>query len=164
MNDAILRCALPVEGALVAVFIGGCGDVVLRVEISEATHHVDELFLRHLVMLAADVGVPEVAFVISRGDGRPTRIDRLLWRELRERLAGSSTALVDVMVVGADAWWSGASGRANALRHDETHAALAGQDVEDDPVRGDRSEVRLVRDKEPLSEELHAGCGVPDHR
>jgi hypothetical protein len=111
MNDDILLSAQPAPGSLNAVFVDDGGQVVLRVNISEGTAHVDELFLQHVVMLTSDVGVAGVTFVISRADGRPTRIDRLLWRELSKRLAGAATQLLDVVVVGEEQWWSAASGR-----------------------------------------------------
>jgi DNA repair protein RadC len=115
MNDDILRSVRPTPGSLNAVFVDAEGEVVLRVDISEGTAHVDELFLQHVVMLTSDVGVAGVTFVISRPDGRPTRVDRRLWQELRTRLAGAPTALIDVIVVGQERWWSAASGRVAPL-------------------------------------------------
>jgi DNA repair protein RadC len=115
MDNTILASVRSTDGSLVAVFVGPGDQVVLRVALNEGTTHVDELFLRHLVMLTADVGVPSVAFVISRRDGRPTRIDRLLWRELTRRLAASGTELLDVVVVGEESYWSATSGRVAAL-------------------------------------------------
>jgi hypothetical protein len=118
-------------GSLTAVFTDHDDRVVLRVGISEGTDHVDELFLRHLEMLTSDVGVPGVWLVVDRADGRPTRVDKLLWRELSRRLADSATRLVDLVVVGETCWWSARTG---VLRHDRPHAALTGGDVEDHPV------------------------------
>jgi hypothetical protein len=114
MNPAVLEAARSIDGSLVAVFVDAAGNVVLPVDISEGMRNVDELFLRHLLMLASDVGVPGVIYVIRRASGRPARVDRLLWRELSRRLAGSTTALVDVIVVGDQGWWSAASGRGYA--------------------------------------------------
>jgi hypothetical protein len=119
------------DGSLTAVFTDVAGRVVLRVEIGEGTTNVDELFLRHLVMLTADVGVPGVRFVICRPDGRPTRIDKLLWRELQVRLADSTTQLLDVVVVGESSWWSAKTG---VLRDEQAEPSLTGRDVEDGPV------------------------------
>jgi hypothetical protein len=116
---------------MTAVFTDLDGRAVLRVEIGEGTTNVDELFLRHLVMLTADVGVPGVRFVISRADGRPTRVDKLLWRELQQRLVDSTTRLLDVIVVGQTCWWSA---RTRVLRHEQPETALTGGDVEDSPV------------------------------
>lgn len=164
MHRHLRTLPTPPDGALIALFVGASGDIVLRVEISEGTSNVDELFLRHLVMLTADVGVPEVAFVIGRGDGVPRKVDRRLWRELSRRLTGSTTALLDVAVVGPACWWSGAAARTYPLRNDKAHPALPGLDIEDDPVGGDVGEVRLVRDEDPSPEELDAGGGVPRHR
>jgi DNA repair protein RadC len=103
------------EGALLVVFLNARRDIVLTVEIGEGTDQVDELFLRHLVAIVTDLGVAEVIFAITRESGRPTRIDKLLWRELSTRLVGTSTSLAEVMVVGQDSWWSAATGRAQSL-------------------------------------------------
>jgi hypothetical protein len=81
------------------------------VDIKEGTAYVDELFLRHVVMLISDIGVAGVRLVVSRTSGRPTRIDRLLWRELSSRLAGGDTTLLDVLVVGEQSWWSAVGNR-----------------------------------------------------
>jgi DNA repair protein RadC len=99
------------DGALVGIFLNAERHIVLTTEISEGTRHVDELFLRHLVTVVADIGVPDVVFAVARATGRPARIDRLLWRELLERLDDGSTGLLDLMVVGESRWWSAASGR-----------------------------------------------------
>jgi hypothetical protein len=114
MSDAIVSSADNTEGSLVAVFVDDRDEVVLRVTVSEGTAYVDELFLRHLVMLISDVGVPAVAFVVSRAEGRPTRTDRRLWRELRARV-DPPTRLIDLLVVGAEGFWSASSGRVTAL-------------------------------------------------
>lgn len=99
------------EGSLTAVFSDARGREVLRVGFSEGTAHVDELFLRHVVMLTADVGVATVTFEVRRAAGRPTKVDRRLWQELVRRLADSTTALGDLVVVGEERCWSAASGR-----------------------------------------------------
>lgn len=117
MDDVIRRSAGQPEGSLTAVFVGAAGRVVLQVDISEGTAYVDELFLRHVVMLICDVGVAGVQFVITRAAGRPTRVDRLLWRELSARLAVSDTTLLDVVVVGEQSWWSAASNRVAPINH-----------------------------------------------
>jgi DNA repair protein RadC len=103
------------DGALLAVFLDDRHRIVLWVEISEGTHDVDELFLRHLVTIVGDLGLAAVAFGVTRVSGRPRRVDRLLWRELDHRLAGSATRLLDVIVVGADRQWSAARGRAQPV-------------------------------------------------
>jgi hypothetical protein len=112
MNNVIRRSAGRPEGSLTAVFVGPDDRVVLQVDISEGTAYVDELFLRHVVMLISDIGVAGARLVVSRATGRPTRIDRLLWREISSRLAGSdTTTLLDVLVVGEQSWWSAAGNR-----------------------------------------------------
>jgi hypothetical protein len=115
MDNVIRRSAGRAEGSLTAVFVGADGRVVLQVDISEGTTCVDELFLRHVVMLIGDVGVAGVRLLVSRATGRPTRIDRLLWRELTARLAGSESTLLDVAVVGEHSWWSAAANRAEPI-------------------------------------------------
>lgn len=111
MNPEILTMSAGAEGSLTVVFVGDDDRVVLRVDIGEGTATVDELFLRHLVMLTADVGVPEVVFVVRRADARPRRVDRKLWRELSTRLAGGTTSLQDLVVLGETEWWSASLGR-----------------------------------------------------
>jgi hypothetical protein len=117
MDDVIRRIAARPNGSLTAVFVGADDRVVLELEIGEGTAHVDELFLRHIEMLISDIGVAGVRIAVSRGAGRPTRIDRLLWRELNARLAGSETALLDLLVVGEHSWWSAVSNRVQELSH-----------------------------------------------
>jgi hypothetical protein len=116
--EELRRAAQLPDGALRALFMAADDRVVLRVDLDEGTDHIDELFLGHLMMLISDVGVPGVAFVISRPSGRPNRIDKLLWRRLRERLSGSPTELVDVVVVGEQGAWSAAG----VPRHEQVHS------------------------------------------
>jgi hypothetical protein len=106
--DDVRRRGRP-DGALLGVFLNRERRIVLTTEVSEGTHHVDELFLRHLVSLVTDIGVAEVAFAVARSTGRPTRIDKLLWREMVSRLGNGPTSLLDLIVVGEDRWWSAAN-------------------------------------------------------
>lgn len=108
-DDELRRVALRPDGALRALFIDAEDRVVLRVDVEEGTDHIDELFLRHVLMLISDVGVERVAFVISRPSGQAKRVDKLLWRELRARLAPGSTTLHDVVVAGHQSFWSAAT-------------------------------------------------------
>lgn len=164
MNPDILGSPTGPDGSLEVVFVNDDERVILRVGISEGMSHVDELFLRHLVMLTSDVGVAGVVFVVRRDDGMPKRIDRRLWRELNVRLAHSDTVLHDVVVLGAAVWWSAASGRTCVLRFEDRQTPPARADVEDDPVGGDPREVGLIGHQYSPAEELHAGCRVPQHR
>jgi hypothetical protein len=109
-----LRCRGSSDGALLGVFLNRRRQILLTIEIGEGMHHVDELFLRHLVAVITDIGVADVVFAVTRDNGRPTRVDKLLWRELGERLDGTATALLDVIVVGESRWWSASSGRAQS--------------------------------------------------
>lgn len=163
MNPDILDSAHGPDGSLTVVFVDADERIILRVDIGEGTSHIDELFLRHLVMLTADVGVPGAAFVVRRADVRPKRSDRRLWQELSTRLSESSTKLVDLVIVSDDAWWSAASGRTSPRRHKDGLPSPRGANVEDDPVRCDVGEVRLVRHEDPTAEELHARRRVPQH-
>jgi hypothetical protein len=94
------------EGALRAVFLDHRGAILLTVGFDEGTDHVDELFLRHLVATVDDLAVPAVVFAVMRRSARPTRIDKLLWRELGRRLASGPTRLLDVLVIGPTEQWS----------------------------------------------------------
>jgi DNA repair protein RadC len=103
------------EGGLLGVFLDDEHRIVLCVQISEGTSDVDELYLRHLLTIIGDLGLAAVAFVVTRTSGRPRRADRVLWRELDGRLTGSTTRLLDVMVVGVDRRWSAALGRSEPV-------------------------------------------------
>jgi DNA repair protein RadC len=98
-------------GALLGIFLNAEHGTLLTMRISEGTDHVDELFLRHLVGVVADMQMVAVIFAVMRVEGRPARIDRLLWRELYERLENEPTRFLDVIVIGAKRSWSCASGR-----------------------------------------------------
>jgi DNA repair protein RadC len=103
------------DGDLAGVFLNRRGEILLIVAIGEGTRHVDELFLRHLVEVVTDIGVADVVFAVMRTSGQPSRIDKLLWRELGGRLAGTTTRLRDIMVIGESRWWSAATNRAQSL-------------------------------------------------
>jgi DNA repair protein RadC len=106
-----VRDRAPIDGGLLGVFLDTEHRIVLCVDIDEGTGDVDELFLRHLVALVADIGVAAAVFAVARASGRPLRVDRLLWRELSDRLAGAPTRLLDVMVIGEHEQWSVAAAR-----------------------------------------------------
>jgi hypothetical protein len=93
-------------GALLAVFLDVRRTVLLTIGFDEGTHHVDELFLRHLVAVVTDIRFAGVAFVVIRPAGRPTRVDKRLWLELSVRLADTTTSLLDLVVVGENGRWS----------------------------------------------------------
>lgn len=99
------------DGDLMVVFLDVDGLPLLTVDVDEGMHSVDELFLRHVTALVLDVRLPAVVLAVTRAAGRPRRVDRLLWHEMSERLAAAPTALVDVLVVGADRWWSAAGSK-----------------------------------------------------
>jgi DNA repair protein RadC len=95
-------------GGLLGLFLDAAGRVALTTVVSEGTDDVDELFLRHLVAMVADVGLAAVVFAVARASGKPSRVDRRLWRELSSRLASLPTELLDVVVVGESSSWSAA--------------------------------------------------------
>lgn len=111
--DAICAAAMAhhgerADGALRAVFLDRRRTVLWAIGFDEGTRHVDELFLKHLVAIVTDLRLAVVVFAVLRATGRPTRIDRLLWRELSLRLADTTTHLLDVVVVGEGRRWSAA--------------------------------------------------------
>lgn len=161
--DAV-RCRDWSDGGLLSIFLNRERRILLTIEIGEGTRHVDELFLRHLVAVVTDIGVADVVLAVTRAAGRPTRVDKLLWRELSARLAGTTTGLLDVMVVGESRWWSAASGRSRILGDEQRHAGLGCLDTEDHPVGAVVGEVSLVGHEDPLAEKLNARRGVPHHR
>ncbi|HTR70923.1 MAG TPA: hypothetical protein VMH41_11940 [Mycobacteriales bacterium] len=103
------------DGALVAIFLDAHRRALLVTPVDEGTTTIDELFLRHLEAMVADLAVPAVAFAVVRRTGIPTRRDRILWRELSARLRSSPTELVDVAILGEDRCWSSATRRSRAL-------------------------------------------------
>ena len=107
------RTAAPVvgDGALLAFFIDGSAQIIFQVALDEGTRHVDELFLRHLGALVADIDAATVVLASVRGSGRPRRVDRLLFQEMQRRLSGAHSELADLLVVGADRCWSAATRR-----------------------------------------------------
>jgi DNA repair protein RadC len=114
--DAV-RCRVPAvaDGGLVACFLDAAGTVILRVVLDEGTRHVDELFLRHLTALINEIAAASVILASVRADGVPQRTDRVLWREMRQRLEASHSVLSDLLVIADDRCWSAATRR--RLRH-----------------------------------------------
>jgi hypothetical protein len=128
--DAIcdeVRTVAPVvlDGGLLAFFLDGSAQVILKVALDEGTRHVDDLFLRHLSALVAEIDAATVILASIRANGQPRRADRLLWREMQRRLATSDSVLADLLVVGPDWCWSAATRRRVSYREDR--AASAGQ-------------------------------------
>ncbi len=116
-TDAVWTAALAhgggwSDGALRAIFLDRSRAVLLTVGFDEGTGSVDELFLRHLVATVTDLALAGVVFAVLRTDGRPTRADRRLSRELRQRLADGSTQLLDVIVVNKETGWSAVQSKA----------------------------------------------------
>jgi DNA repair protein RadC len=99
------------DGGLVAVFLDAGGEVVLRVVLDEGTRHVDDLFLRHLTALIAEIDAASVVLASVRSGGQPRRADRLLWREMQQRLVDAHSVLADLLIVGEDRCWSAAGRR-----------------------------------------------------
>jgi DNA repair protein RadC len=108
-----VRCRVPAvgDGGLLAFFLDPAGLVILRVALDEGTRHVDELFLRHLTALVTEIDAASVVLASVRADGQPTRTDRVLWREMQQRLTNAQSVLTDLLVVGDDRCWSAATRR-----------------------------------------------------
>jgi DNA repair protein RadC len=108
-----VRCRVPAvaDGGLLAFFLDAADIVILRVALDEGTRHVDELFLRHLTALVNEIAASSVILASVRADGVPQRADRLLWREMRQRLSASHSVLSDLLVIGDDRCWSAATRR-----------------------------------------------------
>jgi DNA repair protein RadC len=100
------RWSARTDGDLMLVFVDAEGVPLLTLDVDEGTRHLDELFLRHVTTLILDIGLPAVVLAVPRAAGRPTRVDRRLWRELTARLGGATTQLLDLLVVGDATWWS----------------------------------------------------------
>jgi DNA repair protein RadC len=132
-RDAIIgRPTNTGEGDLSAVFLDAAARVLMTVEVGEGTRHVDELFLRHLITIVDDLRLDAVVFIVCRSAGRPHRVDRLLWRELDQRLSTAETRLVDLIVIGNDRFWSASTGRYRTM---EPNAVFSAQH-RGDPLAG----------------------------
>jgi DNA repair protein RadC len=99
------------DGDLLVFFLDGSSRVILKVALAEGTHHVDELFLRHLTSLVDEIDAATVVLTSVRGNGQPRRVDRLLWREMQRRLATAQSVLADLLVAGGAHCWSSATRR-----------------------------------------------------
>jgi DNA repair protein RadC len=97
------------EGSLRIAFLDRRGQLLATTRITEGTGCVDELFLRHLVDEVVRMAAPGALVVVRRALGRPTRVDRLIWRELSRRVTGPA-AVIDLLVVGHDRRWSVGTG------------------------------------------------------
>ena len=90
-------------------FLDVDGGLLLTLDIDEGTRFCDELFLRYLKFLICDLSLPRVVACVPRADGRPSKSDRRLWRDLRSRLEDAVTRFDDLLVVGDERSWSAMS-------------------------------------------------------
>jgi hypothetical protein len=90
------------EGAVWLCHLNAAGVPCLRTPVPELAEATDELYLRDLEARVLGLGLPGVALVIRRADGRPRPVDRRLVRELSARLSAVGSPLVGAVVVGDD--------------------------------------------------------------
>jgi hypothetical protein len=104
---AIRRAAgKSVDGTIRLLFVRAGGRVGLVQTPLEAADNADQFLAGYIAGMITDVAAPSVLVTVSRADGRPTHADRQLWSMLAERLAPTSTALLDLVVIGSSRAWS----------------------------------------------------------
>jgi hypothetical protein len=94
------------DGALRVMYLDRGGAILHVAPVSEGAHSADEFFARYLADLVGSVGSAAAIVVVTRDDGRPTRVDRALWQVIAARNASSPTRLLDLIVAGPDRCWS----------------------------------------------------------
>lgn len=105
-SEALARWRRAPVDSLLLLFFDTAGQLILGLDVDEGTRHVDELFLRYLTTLVADVSLAQVVVCASRDDGKPQRVHRRLWHELTARLEPGATRLTDMLVIGQNRCWS----------------------------------------------------------
>jgi hypothetical protein len=99
------------EGLIRLLFVRDRGRVALMQTAQETADSADQFLVRYLADMIRDVAAPAVVVTISRADGRATNVDRQIFTMLTAQLAATSTALLDVVALGADSAWSARRGR-----------------------------------------------------
>jgi hypothetical protein len=94
------------DGGLWLVFFDPTGVQLLCLGVEEGMHCADELFRRHLIELIRHVDAHRVVLAIHRPDGRPRRIDRMVWQDLTRRLQDEWPNQVDLLIVGDETTWA----------------------------------------------------------
>ncbi|HVT63651.1 MAG TPA: hypothetical protein VHD81_00670 [Mycobacteriales bacterium] len=98
------------EGMVRLMFVRDGGRIGLVQTPSELADGADQFFALYLERMITDVAAPGVVVAIHRIDGRPSHSDRRLWTMLGERLAATSSTLLDLVAVGPDRVWSAKRG------------------------------------------------------
>jgi hypothetical protein len=94
------------EGQTRLLFVRDGGRIGLVQTASETADNADQFLARYLADMITDVAAPVVVVAISRDAGRPTHSDRQLWVMLSERLAPTTTTMLDLIAIGPSRAWS----------------------------------------------------------
>jgi hypothetical protein len=94
------------EGAIRLLFIRDGGRIGLVQTASETADNADQFLAGYLGGMITDVAAPFVVVTVSRADGRPTHSDRQLWSLLLDRLAPTTTTILDLVALGPTRAWS----------------------------------------------------------
>lgn len=106
VEDVRERLTADDEGSLWMLLLEDpSGEPVIASAVDGAMAGMDSQLTRNLAMIITEVGAKAVLLAIPRRTGRPHPVDRQLWSDLRH-LVGSSTELIDLVVVGDAAYWS----------------------------------------------------------
>jgi hypothetical protein len=94
------------EGAIQLLFMRDGGRIGLVQTARETADNADQFLAGYVVGMITDVAAPFVVVTINRADGRPTHSDRQLWAMLVDRLAPTTTTILDLVVIGPNRAWS----------------------------------------------------------
>ena len=127
MDDALLvrfadevrdRVGSNAEGTIWALFLDQRHRSLLGMRVEDGMAGVCRERLQSLAYFLGNVGAHAVVIGVPRSGGQPTSDDREFWRRLRVLMVCEPTEFLDVLVVGADSFWS-------AEREDRERGAVA---------------------------------------
>lgn len=94
------------EGLIRLLFVRDASRIGLVQTASETADNADQFLAFYLAEMITDVSAPYVVVAINRASGRPTHSDRQLWNLLVDRLAPSTTTILDLITIGPKRAWS----------------------------------------------------------
>jgi hypothetical protein len=96
----------PTEGMIRLLFLRDGGRIGLVQTARETADSADQFLAGYLTGMITDVGASAVVVAVSRAEGRPTHSDRQLWTMLVDRLAPTTTTILDLVTLGPSRAWS----------------------------------------------------------
>jgi hypothetical protein len=94
------------EGLIRLLFVRDGGRVGLVQTAQETAANADQFLARYIAEMITDVGASAVVVTVNRATGRPTHSDRQLWSLLSQRLASTTTTILDLVAIGPTKAWS----------------------------------------------------------